>query len=65
MTPAQAHVLAVLAQAPVPEPVATVLRLRHDVLRRLCDAGLARWCPYARPAASWQITPAGRRAVAK
>jgi hypothetical protein len=63
MSNAQQHALRILADAPLDEFAVTIHRIRRDILRRLCDAGLARWRPYSRPVPSWQITPAGRNAL--
>jgi len=65
MSNAQQHALRILADAPLDEFAVTIHRIRRDTLQRLCDAGLARWCPYSRPDPSWQITPAGRNALCR
>jgi hypothetical protein len=63
MSNAQQRALRMLADAPLDAFAVTIHRIRRDTLRRLCDAGLARWRPYSRPVPSWQITPAGRNAL--
>jgi len=61
---AQARALEALASGPLDEFAATIHRIRRSTLSRLCDAGLARWCPHSRPNPSWQITKGGRAIMA-
>jgi hypothetical protein len=59
MTRAMQRALELLALGPMPLTGPSIFRIQQRTMDALCDAGLARWQPYAKEPC-WRITAAGR-----